>query len=283
MKKHYNINIFKNRLFKIPIHIILIILSIISIFPFYYTVITTFKSRDEFYTNAYAPPQNWTLEGVITLFRDYNLGRAALNSIIVTFLSILITLIIATLASYAYSRMKFKARSFLLSLTVALLGVPVMVVIIPVYVIMSKVNMLDSYIGVSFVYTAFNLPFFIFLLTGFFLAIPQELLNAASIDGCNRFQILTKILIPLSRPVYATLIVISTIWVWNELLIAMMFLRKDNMQTITVALNTIVGRYSMRPELIQAGALFIAIPMIILFLIGQKFLVKGLMAGAIKE
>ena len=270
-------------LFKIPIHIILIIYSLISIFPFYYVVITTFKSRDEFYINVYAPPENWTLEGVITLYTDYGFGRATLNSVIVTFLSIVITLIIATPAAYAYSKMKFIARGFLLSLTVALLGVPVMIVIIPVYVLMSKVNLLDSYIGVSLVYTAFNLPFYIFLLTSFFRAIPQEILDAGRIDGCNRFELLKKIIVPLSRPVYATLIVISTIWVWNELLIAMMFLRKDDMHTVTVALSRIVGRYSMHPELIQAGAFFVALPMILLFLAGRKYFIQGLLSGALKE
>ena len=218
---------FKKRLFKIPIHIILIIYSIISIAPFYYVVITTFKSNDEFYTNNYSPPKNWTLEGAITLYKEYGFGRATLNSVIVTFLALLFTLIIATLAAYAYSKMRFVGRGFLLSLTVALLGIPVMIVIIPVYILMSRINMLDSYIGISWVYTAFNLPFFIFLLTSFFRAIPQELLNAASIDGCNRFQLLTRILVPLSKPVYATLTIVSTIWVWNELIIAMMFLRKE--------------------------------------------------------
>ena len=158
-----------------------------------------------------------------------------------------------------------------------------MIVIIPVYVLMSKIRLLDSYVGVSLVYTAFNLPFFIFLLTSFFRAIPQGILDAGSIDGCNRFQLLYKIIVPLSRPVYATLIVISSIWVWNELLIAMMFLRKDEMQTITVALSRIVGRYSMHPELIQAGAFCVALPMIALFFLGQKYLIKGILAGALKE
>ncbi|UCB46759.1 MAG: carbohydrate ABC transporter permease, partial [Spirochaetota bacterium] len=271
----------KTRLYKIPIHIILIVYAIVSIFPLYYVVITTFKSRDEFYTNYYAPPKDWTLEGVIALYKDYGFGRSTLNSVIVTFLSIVITLIIATPSAYAYSKMKFIGRSFLLSLTVALLGVPVMIVIIPVYVVMSKVHLLDSYIGVSFVYAAFNLPFFIFLLTSFFRSIPQALLDAGRIDGCNRFALLIKIIVPLSRPVYTTLTVISTIWVWNELLIAMMFLRKDSMHTITVALSRIVGRYSTHPEMIQAGAFFVALPMIILFLAGRKFFIQGLLSGAL--
>lgn len=271
------------RLSKIPIHIVLIIYSIISIFPFYYIIITAFKTKEEIYSNVYAPPAKWTFANVITLYRDYGFLRSTLNSVLITALSILITLVIAILAAYAYSRMRFKGKRFLLSLTVALTGVPIMIVIIPVYVFMSRINMLDSYIGISFIYATFMLPFSIFLLASFFKSIPEDLLNAASIDGCNRFQLLSKMILPLSKPVITTLIVVNSLWVWNDLLIALMFLRKNEMLTVTVALNNIGGRFANNPVLIQAGALFVAIPMILIFLFGQKYFVKGLLAGALKE
>lgn len=108
-------------------------------------------------------------------------------------------------------------------------------------------------------------------------------MNAASIDGCNRLQLLYKIILPLSKPVLTTLVVVNSLWVWNDLLIALMFLRQDNMKTVTVALNMIGGRYANNPVLIQAGALFVAIPMILVFIFGQKYFVKGLLAGALKE
>jgi ABC-type glycerol-3-phosphate transport system permease component len=177
----------------------------------------------------------------------------------------------------------FKGRRFILSLTVALTGVPVMIIIIPIYVLMSKLDLLDSYVGVSIIYGALMLPFSIFLLTSFFKSIPEDLLNAASIDGCNRLQLLYKIILPLSKPVLTTLVVVNSLWVWNDLLIALMFLRQDNMKTVTVALNMIGGRYANNPVLIQAGALFVAIPMILIFILGQKYFVKGLLAGALKE
>jgi len=273
----------RSRLLKIPIHIILIIYSIISIFPFYYIIITAFKTKEEIYSNIYAPPSDWTFANIITLYKEYGFARSTLNSILVTAISILITLIISILAAYAYSKMHFKGKRFLLSLTVALTGVPIMIVIIPIYVLMSRIGMLDSYIGISFIYATFMLPFSIFLLTSFFRSIPEDLLNAASIDGCNRFQLLSKIILPLSKPVLTTLIIVNALWVWNDMLIALMFLRKDEMLTVTVALNNIGGRYANNPVLIQAGALLVAIPMILVFLLGQKYFVKGLLAGALKE
>lgn len=273
----------KDRLSKIPIHIILIISSIISIFPFYYVIVTAFKDKQEHYNNIYAPPAKWTFANIITLFTEYGFLRSILNSIIVTALSILIALVISTLAGYAYSKMEFKAKGLLLSFTVALTGVPVMIVLIPVYVLASKINMLNSYLGVSFVYATFMLPFCIFLLTSFFRSIPQELIDAASIDGCNRFQVLYKIILPLSKPIITTLIIVNSAWVWNDLLIAMMFLMKPEMVTVTVNLNRIGGRYAQNPVLTQAGAIFVVIPMIILFLVGQKNFRRGLFAGAIKE
>jgi raffinose/stachyose/melibiose transport system permease protein len=273
----------KARLSKIPIHIILIIYSIISIFPLYYVIVTAFKNQEENYYNIYAPPAKWTFINIITLYKEYGFLRSTLNSIIVTSLSILLALVVSVLAAYAYSKMKFKAKELLLSLTVSLTGIPVMIVIIPAYILFSKMSMLDSYIGVSFVYATFMLPFCIFLLTSFFRSIPQELLDAASIDGCNRFQILYKIILPLSKPIITTLIVVNAVWVWNDLLIAMMFLGKPEMTTAAVNLNKIGGRYSTNPVLTQAGALFVVIPMIILFLVGQRYFRRGLFAGAIKE
>ncbi len=273
----------KAKVTKIPIHIILIVLSISSIFPFYYVIVTAFKTKNEIYENIFGPPVHWTFENVIRLYTEYGFFRSTINSVVVTLLSIFFTLIVSILAAYAYSRMKFKGKRFLLSLTIALTGVPIMIVIIPIYVLMSKVNLLDNYFGVGIVYASFMLPFSIFLLTSFFKTIPEDLLNAARIDGCNRFQLLYRMMIPLSKPVLVTLIVVNSLWVWNDLLIALMFLRKDDMKTVTVALNLIGGRYANNPVLIQAGALFVAIPMIILFLAGQKYFIKGLLSGALKE
>jgi ABC-type glycerol-3-phosphate transport system permease component len=273
----------KTKVTKIPIHIILIIFSIFSIFPFYYVIITAFKTKNEIYENVFGPPAHWTFENVIRLYTEYGFFRSTINSVVVTTLSIIFTLIVSILAAYAYSRMKFKGKRFLLSLTIALTGVPIMIVIIPIYVLMSKVNLLDNYFGVGIIYASFMLPFSIFLLTSFFRTIPEDLLNAARIDGCNRFQLLYRMMIPLSKPVLVTLIVVNSLWVWNDLLIALMFLRKDDMKTVTVALNLIGGRYANNPVLIQAGALFVAIPMIILFLAGQKYFIKGLLSGALKE
>lgn len=273
----------KTKVSKIPIHIILIIFSIFSIFPFYYVIITAFKTKNEIYENVFGPPARWTFENVIRLYTEYGFFRSTINSVVVTTLSIIFTLVVSILAAYAYSRMKFKGKRFLLSLTIALTGVPIMIVIIPIYVLMSKVNLLDNYFGVGIIYASFMLPFSIFLLTSFFRTIPEDLLNAARIDGCNRFQLLYRIMIPLSKPVLVTLIVVNSLWVWNDLLIALMFLRKDDMKTVTAALNLIGGRYANNPVLIQAGALFVAIPMIILFLAGQKYFIKGLLSGALKE
>jgi len=274
---------FRSKISKLPIHIILIIFSIISISPFYYVIATAFKTKNEIYENIFGLPRQWTFENVIKLYTEYGFFRSTINSIIVTLCSIAITLIIAILASYAYSKMMFKGRRFILSLTVALTGVPVMIIIIPIYVLMSKLDLLDSYVGVSIIYGALMLPFSIFLLTSFFKSIPEDLLNAASIDGCNRLQLLYKIILPLSKPVLTTLVVVNSLWVWNDLLIALMFLRQDNMKTVTVALNMIGGRYANNPVLIQAGALFVAIPMILIFILGQKYFVKGLLTGALKE
>jgi raffinose/stachyose/melibiose transport system permease protein len=267
----------------IPAHVILLIFSILALFPFYFMTVTAFKTNNEYYENLYAPPEHWTVENFGVLIEKHKFFRGFLNSAIVTIASIGLTIIISVFASYAYSKMDFKGRKFILSLTVSLSSIPIMIVIIPIYALMSKLKLLDTYAGVSIVYAAFMLPFSIFFLTGFFNSVPNELLNAASIDGCSRFQTLFRIIMPLSRPIITALVIVNSLWVWNDLLIAMMFLRLDRMRTIAVSLHLVGGRYAQNPVLIQAGAFFVAVPMVIVFLVGQRYFTKGLLAGALKE
>lgn len=179
--------------------------------------------------------------------------------------------------------MSFGLRKLILSFTVSLMGIPVLIVIIPIYVLMAKVHLLNTYAGVSIVYAAFMLPFSIFILTSFFNSVPNELLNAASIDGCNRLQTLVKVILPLSRPVLTTLVIVNGLWVWNDLLIALMFLKNVKMRTIAATLHLVGGRFALNPVLAQAGALFVAVPMIIVFLLGQRYFTRGLLTGALKE
>ncbi len=133
---------FKEKLLKTPVHIVLLFFSVISIFPFYFVIVTAFKTDLEFYDNAYAPPAKWVFENITSLVREYGFLKSTLNSIIVTFLSIVITLVISALAAYAYSKMKFKLKEFLLSFTVSLTIVPFIIVLIPIYVLAARIKML---------------------------------------------------------------------------------------------------------------------------------------------
>jgi len=268
---------------KIPLHIILIIFSISAIFPFYYMIITGFKTNNEFYENTFLPPVDWSIENIKSLFFEHNFLIFFRNSAIVTIGSVLIALVVSSLAAYAYAKMKFRGNKFLLGLTITLTGIPPIIVVVPMYVLMSKISMLNTFTGINLIYSGFMLPFSIFVLTGFFRSIPDDLLHAASIDGCNRLQLLYRIILPLSKPALTTIIIINSLWVWNELLIALMFLRSENMRTINIALAQIGGRYAINPTLVQAGALFVTIPILIIYLIGQRFFVKGISAGALKE
>jgi ABC-type glycerol-3-phosphate transport system permease component len=273
----------KKRLKFLPIHVILIFSAIIFLFPFYYMVVTGFKTNQEFYDNTFAPPQEWSLNNMESLVTDHHFIRYFFNSAIVTSFSGVLALITSSLAGYAYAKMTFSGKGFLLSMSIAFTGIPPIIVVIPMYVLMSRMQLLNTYFGVSIIYAGFLIPFSVFVLTSFFRSIPNELLNAAEIDGCNRFMRLTRIMLPLSKPVLTTVIIINGLWVWNELLIALMFLRSELKRTIAVGLAQLGGRYAINPTLVQAGALFVAIPIIVIYLIGQKYFVRGLSAGALKE
>jgi len=154
------------------------------------------------------------------------------------------------------------------------------VMIIPLFVFMSKVNLVNNLWGPIVIYSGLMLPFTIYLLRNFFITIPNEIQEAAEIDGCSTFQILIKIYFPLSRPALVTVIIVNTVWVWNELLIALVFLQKEELRTLIVGITTsLQKRFTLDVPLLMAGLAIATIPMILLYLVGQNALVRGLVSG----
>jgi raffinose/stachyose/melibiose transport system permease protein len=256
--------------------------SLAAAFPVYYMVVTSFKTRLDWLANQFALPTHISFDNFVQAASTGNMLVWARNSLIVTTFSVVISTFLAVMAAFAVAKMRFKGRQLYLNTMISLMVIPPAVLIVPLFNLMVKIGILNTYASVIFIYTGLLLPFSIFLLVSFFRGLPVELFDAASIDGCSSFGTLMRIVIPLSAPALVTLVVVNTLWVWNELLIALIFLQSNDLKTLMPGISQFKGRFNDNEPLVLTGAFLSSLPMIVLYLAGQRFFVRGMVAGAVK-
>jgi ABC-type glycerol-3-phosphate transport system permease component len=262
--------------------ILLVLFTVICIFPLYYLFVTAFKTKGEYLTNLFGVPLRPILENFVTVFR----GRRFLlwfgNSLILTGGSVLAGLLISLAAAYAFAKMVFRFRDQLFAFLLLLMIVPPVVMVIPLFKLMIAAGILNTYGSVIVIYTGLTLPFTIYLLTSFFRTIPRAIIDSARIDGCRDLRILASIAVPLSSPAIITSVLVNALWVWNELLVAVIFLQRDELKTLMVGLTIFKSRYNLDIPVTMAGLALATVPMLALYFAGQKYFIKGLVAGAVK-
>jgi len=163
-----------------------------------------------------------------------------------------------------------------------LMVVPPVVMLMPLFILFTNMNLVSTYQGVILIYAGLTLPFSMYMLTNFFRSIPNELFESAVTDGARNIAILLRIVLPLSAPAIVTLVVVNGLWVWNELLIALVFLPSDDLKTLTVGVTVFQNKYNLNVPVTMAGMLLASLPMFVVYLVGQRFFVRGLTAGAVK-
>ena len=256
--------------------------SLVALYPVYYMLITGFKTRKDWLNNQFGLPTEFILSNYI---QALNQGRLIVwlgNSVMVTLASILVSTAVAALAAYALARFRFKGRDFYLNTMVALMVVPPVVLILPLFVLMVRIKLINTLPGLIIIYVGLLIPFSIYLLVSFFRSLPSELFDAAAIDGCSNFGMLWRIVAPLSAPALVTLVVVNALWVWNELLVALVFLQSEELKTLMPGLTLFKGHFSLNEPLIMAGTMIATLPMLLLYLFGQRYFIQGLVAGAVK-
>jgi len=261
---------------------ILVIASAVVLSPIVYIILASFKTKMDYIKNQIGLPNPFVLDNYRALIKDGQLFIWFKNSIIVTVISVAIAVAISAIAAYAFSRINFTGREKIFNFIIALMIIPPIVMIIPLFVLATRSHLVNTYWSAIIIYIGLMLPFNIYLLRNFFVTIPESIVDSARIDGCGDWGIFTRIIIPLSRSALITLIVVSVLWVWNELLIALIFLQKDELTTLMVGLIQFQGRFRINQPVILAGIFASMVPMIIIYLIGQRFFVRGLTAGALK-
>jgi ABC-type glycerol-3-phosphate transport system permease component len=259
---------------------LLVAMSVIALYPLYYMVITAFKSRKEYLNSQFLPPLRPTLANALEALSRGDLITWTFNSVVVTVSSVLIATAVSVLAAYALARMNFYGRDAFLNGTVSLMVVPPVVLVVPLFLLMVNVGLINTLPSVIVVYTGLTIPISVYLLTNFFQALPYEIEEAARIDGCTSFGILWRVVLPLSAPALLTCVVVNALFVWNELLVALVFLQSNESRTLVAGLTLFKGQFSVNEPLVMSGALIATVPMLLLYLFGQRFFIRGLVAGS---
>jgi ABC-type glycerol-3-phosphate transport system permease component len=204
------------------------------------------------------------------------------NSLILVLGAVILSAVISCIAAYSIASMEFRGRDWLLATSTALMAVPPVVMIVPLFVFYTQLGLISTYAGAIIIYAGLITPFSVYLLTTFFRTIPKELFEAARMDGANSLQILWTVVLPVSLPAFVTLIIVNSLYVWNDLLIAIIFLQDDAKRTLMAGISIFQGRYNNQVPLTMAGMVIASAPMFILYILFQKHFIRGLMSGAVK-
>src|SRR5215212_1336366 len=232
--------------------------------------------------NALAPGQ-WTLQNYQQVLAANGMGDAFLNSLIVTIPSTIIPITIAAFAAYAFAWIPFRGRGILFTIVVALLVVPLQMALIPILKLYSGASLYGSFVGIWLAHTAFGLPLAIFLLYNFMSQLPRDLFESAAIDGASHFQTFIRIVLPLSIPALGAFAIFQFLWVWNDLLVALVFLGPGaDVRVMPTALFNLLGAYGGAWHLLTAGAFLTMIVPLGVFLALQRAFVRGILAGSVK-
>ena len=256
--------------------------TLLVLFPIYFMVVSSFKTQAEYIANKWGLPHTLLLENYTTALAGGKFYQRFANSSILTVGSVTISLIIACLAAFAFARMKFPGKRILFNLILSLMVIPPVVMVVPLFVSMVRWQLANTYQGTILIYTGLLLPFSIYLMTNFFQTIPHEIIEAARMDGCSTLDVFWKIMLPLAAPAVITLIVVNALWVWNELLIALVFLQNDDLKTLMVGISSLRSRNYVNIPATMAGLTIATIPIVIVYMLGQRYFIRGMTSGAVK-
>jgi multiple sugar transport system permease protein len=255
---------------------------VFALFPFLWMLITSLKPEAELYTkHVQYWPQHPTLRSYAALFATTAFGHNMLNSLVVALATALISLTVATLAAYACSRYRFRGRALVLASSLLIYMFPPVLLLVPLFTIMRGLHLLNTLFALVVAYSTFAVPYSVWLLTGYFNDLPQELEEAAMVDGCSRAGAFARVIFPLAAPGLVATGIYVFIYAWNEFIYAVMFTNEAS-RTLPVALQTFVGQYLIQWNLLTAGGVITTIPVVVLFMFIQRRLIQGLTAGAVK-
>ncbi|MCP3030857.1 carbohydrate ABC transporter permease [Halobacillus sp. A1] len=266
------------------IRIPLILWTIAVLYPIIWMFIGSFKSNGEIYANPWGMPDQFNFDNFVQAWTDYSIDTSVFNSLIVTVLGALLTLVLAIPTAYAIERLRFRGSHLLFTVYIAAMMIPMVLGWIPLFFLLQQFNLLDNIYGLAMVYAVSQLPFTIFVLTSFMSTIPKSLEESASMDGLSPYGVLLKIITPLSMSGIITVTIMNTIQFWNEYFMALIFLQTEGNYTLALAIDYISSEaeYTNAWGTLFASLTIAIVPVIILYAIFQQRIAKGMTEGAIK-
>jgi multiple sugar transport system permease protein/raffinose/stachyose/melibiose transport system permease protein len=263
------------------IHLFLITIALSCIFPLSWMVSSSLKTQATIFKDMSLIPREFHFENYILAWQEGGFGRYFLNSILYTVSVVIGIIIVASLAAYAFSRLRFPGRNLFFFMFMAAMMIPIPGSFVALYVLLTKLHLRNTAFGYILCMINVGLSTSIFLLKTFFDKLPRELEDAAKIDGCSKFGIWWQVALPLSRPVLAVVVIFNALNVWNEYVLALIIFDNKNLMPLQRALMMFQGEFMTNYPLLMAGLTITALPIIIVYLLMQKYIVKGVTSGAV--
>ncbi len=262
--------------------VVLIALVVIALLPFYMAVIGSLKTNWDLFRSALALPPQITWDNYAYVVGSGFL-RNMLNTVIVNIICLTLITFVGSLAAFSLSRMRVPGRNLIRIVIISGLMIPVYAVLFPLYAMMEKWGLTGSYLALIGPYVGFGLPFAVFVLTGYMKNIPQELDEAAKLDGASPFRIYSDVILPLCRPGLAAVLIFEALWIWNEVPFALVLVRENDMKTLAVALLLFGTNWSIDWPKTLAAACLVTFPILLVYFALSEQFIRGLTAGAIKQ
>jgi len=268
--------------YKLTRFISLLIFAALIVIPSVIVVFGSFKTTAEVYTKPLSLPSRWTLDNYRYLFEISNVGRPFLNSVIVTFSSVLITLALASMCSYAISRMITVTGKILFILFTVGLAIPSQVNLVPIFILFNDYHLTNKLSGLVLINVVTTLPISVFILTAFFRELPKEMFEVSQVDGATPWRTYRSIALPLSRPALGATSIFLFVITWNELLFPLLLITDSEKKTLPLTLLSFRGEFFSNDSMIFTSLMVASVPMVLMYLFMQKSFIAGLTAGAVK-
>jgi raffinose/stachyose/melibiose transport system permease protein len=272
-----------------PLSILGWLLTLAVLFPLYIMVINSFKNRGEIFSNQLSLPSSWSFTYYIQAIEKMDFFVALENSLIITIISVIFIVIFSSMAAWVLVRRKSRVSSTIFYVFIATMLIPFQAIMIPLIQYMSKwendaigFSLIDTRYGLIFMNIGFGMSMAIFLYHGFIKSLPLEVEEAATIDGCNKLQLFWRIVFPNLKPITVTVAILNVISLWNDYLLPSLALKSPQLRTIPLSTFYFFGEFTIQWNLALAGLVLTVIPVVIFYLFAQKYIIKGIVAGAIK-
>jgi raffinose/stachyose/melibiose transport system permease protein len=263
-------------------NVLLAFYALLTLYPLYWLFISAFKTNEEFFTRPFSLPQAASFDNMIRAWKLAGMGQAMMNSAVVTVLAMILTLVLGAMCAFAISRFKFRLRGVITAYFLLGMLIPIHSTLVPLFIMLKNIGMLNTHWALILPYTAFELSLAIFLIAAYMTSIPKEVEEAALIDGMGYWGLFLRIILPLSVPGMATVAILAFLRYWNEFAFALVFINSQTLKTLPLSLSIFSDGFGTDYGLTMAAMAIAVVPTIVIYLIFQEQIMKGMVAGAVK-